>query len=525
MIRVNQIRVPAGSTEENIKKKVSHIINVPADKIKDFIILKKSVDARHKDDIKEIYSAAMSVDNEDKTVKRCNSRDVLLFQKKEYTFPEAGNKKLRHRPLIAGFGPSGMFCAYILALNGYRPIVLERGYDVISRMNKVNDFFNTGRLDPECNIQFGEGGAGTFSDGKLNTLVNDDSGRNRFVLETFVKFGAPESILTDSKPHIGTDKLMEIIPAIRREIERLGGEVRFESKVTDILTEEHHLTEVTVNDSEHIEAEVCFLCLGHSARDTFEMLSHKKISMEPKSFAVGVRVEHQRKLIDAEMGQENASYKVTHKCKDGRGVYSFCMCPGGYVVNASSEEGCLCVNGMSYSKRNGDNSNSAIVVTVAPEDYGGDKDDPLCGIRFQRELERKAYTEGNGGIPYQRYEDFRNNKSSGSYGKIKPQCRGKYTFGNIRNILPEYICDDICEGMENFSKQISGYSDEDTLISAVESRTSSPLRILRDSIMQSDIRGIFPVGEGAGYAGGIMSAAMDGLKSAESLRKEYIYAE
>ena len=521
MIRVNQIRLEAGKDQTALLKKVSHIINVPSDKITDFKILKKSVDARKKDQVREIYSCTMNVPDEQFTVKRCASKDVLIYHDEKYLFSVTGTKKSVRRPVVAGFGPSGIFLSYMLALKGFAPIVVERGYDVLTRTNAVNKFFSSGILDPNCNVQFGEGGAGTFSDGKLNTLVKDESGRNRFILETFVRFGAPENILTDARPHIGTDKLMEIIPAIRREIERLGGEIRFGSELTDIETEGSHIKSVTVNSSEKTDTDALFLCLGHSARNTITMLCRKGLVMEAKPFAVGVRVEHLRSMIDGALGIEKSPYKVTHKCADGRGVYSFCMCPGGYVINSSSEEKHLCVNGMSYSKRDGINSDSAIVVTVTPDDYGTDISDPLRGIAFQRNIEEKAYSECSGAVPYQRFEDFCSSRRSDAFGKILPQCKGSFDHGNIRNILPEYICNDICEGITAFNDQIIGFSDPDTLLAGVESRTSSPVRIIRGEDMQCSVKGIYPVGEGAGYAGGIMSAAIDGLKCAESFGKEY----
>lgn len=521
MIRVSQVKLEPGKTEQELIKKVSHIINVPAAKISDFKVLKKSRDARRHDQIRDIYSVTLSVQDEELVVRKCASNDVRIMNDIKYVFSVSGRSHLRHRPVIAGFGPSGIFAAYILAMNGYRPLVLERGYDAIKRTRTVNEFFSSGRLDTKSNVMFGEGGAGTFSDGKLNTLVKDEAGRNRFVLETFVKFGAPEKILTDAKPHLGTDILTEIIPAIRREIVRLGGEVRFESEITDIDITNGCLKGVTVNGKEYIDAEVLFLCIGHSARNTLRMLNGKKLDMEAKAFAVGVRAEHRRDTVDRAMGFESAPYKVTHKCDDGRGVYSFCMCPGGFVVNSSSEEGRLCVNGMSYSKRDGANSNAAIVVTVSPSDYGADSDDTLSGVRFQEQLEERAYAECGGKIPYQRFGDFRNGVRSEAPGTVKPQCRGLWSYGNIRNILPDYICEDICEGFEAFEKQLNGFSDPDTLISAVESRTSSPVRIKRGENLQSSVSGIYPAGEGAGYAGGIMSAAMDGLKCAESFAEEW----
>jgi len=401
-------------------------------------------------------------------------------------------------------------------------------------------------------VQFGEGGAGTFSDGKLNTLVKDKDGRNRAVLETFVKFGAKESICYDAKPHIGTDVLMNIVKSMREEIIRLGGEVRFESCVTDICAEANQVTAVVVNHTEKIDCNQLVLAIGHSARDTFQMLYEKQVPMEAKSFAVGLRVEHPQKMINvSQYGKENpgrlgaAPYKLTAKASNGRGVYSFCMCPGGYVVNASSEEGYTAVNGMSYSGRDGQNANSAIIVSVTPKDFGSDH--PLAGIAFQRKLERNAYELGQGKIPAQRYGDFKQIVENGkenpvlektgasedligrevtlneknSSADISPQTKGQYVWTDVTKILPKECNEAFVEGMESFSHQIKGFNCPDACLLGVESRTSSPVRIHRDETWQSAIRGLYPCGEGAGYAGGITSAAMDGLRIAEAIASEY----
>ena len=382
-------------------------------------------------------------------------------------------------------------------------------------------FFKTGILDPSSNAQFGEGGAGAFSDGKLNTLVKDEKGRSRFILETLVRFGADERILYDAKPHIGTDRLIRIIPEIRKEIEKNGGEVRFSTTLTGFATEDGRLKEIIVNEGETIPADSLFLCLGHSARDTVRELYSRGIEMEAKAFAVGLRVEHQRKTIDEGLHQKKAAYKLTHKCDDKRGVYSFCMCPGGYVINASSSEGFLCVNGMSYSGRSGENSNSAIVVTVDPSDYMKGND-PLSGIAFQEEMERKAFEASEGRIPCQLYADFKRDIPSKEAGSVKPSCKGDVGFCSLRPLLPSFVSRDIIEGMEEFGKKIRGFNGDDTLLYGIESRTSSPVRILRDRDFQSSIRGIYPSGEGAGFAGGIMSAAMDGMRCAETYMKQFV---
>ncbi len=523
MIQVSQLRLLPGSGEEARKKKTARILRLPPEKIKAIQILRKSIDARRKDQILEILTVAvetvLSEKKEEGLVKKIASKDVRMYRPVIYRIPEPSEKRNPEgkRPVVAGFGPAGIFISYLLALQGFRPLVLERGYGVEERKKAVETFFQTGKLDERCNVQFGEGGAGTFSDGKLNTLVKDEQGRNRFVLETFVRFGAPEEILCEAKPHLGTDLLQKIIPRIREKIRALGGEIRFGSCLADLTINKGMLQEVITEDGEKIPASALFLCIGHSARDTFRMLQKRGFAMEAKAFAVGVRAEHLREMIDQALRLPKASYKMTHHCRDGRGVYTFCMCPGGYVVNASSEEGHLTVNGMSYSGRSGKNSNAAVVVTVSPEDFGGDPENPLRGIEFQQELEKKAYLEGNGKIPYQRYGDFKAGKESHAFGKVSACCKGEYTFGNLRDILPDYIAEDIIEGMEAFERQIPGFASEDTLLSGIEGRTSCPVRLLRDENYETEgIRGVYPAGEGAGYAGGIMSAAMDGMKCAEA---------
>ena len=385
-------------------------------------------------------------------------------------------------------------------------------------------------------MQFGEGGAGTFSDGKLNTLVKDASGRNREVLRLLVEFGADPSILYVNKPHIGTDVLSRIVKAMGREIADLGGQVRFSSRVTDFIVEQGRLKAVMVNGNERIDTEALVPAIGHSARDTFEVLLDRGIPMEAKAFAVGLRVQHPQKLINqSQYGMEEcrelgpASYKVTRQTAEGRGVYSFCMCPGGYVVNASSERGRLAVNGMSYSDRGGSNANSAIIVSVTPEDFKADairhgvlkdadgKEDVLSGVRFQERLEERAWKLGNGKIPQQLFGDYCKNRPSVSYGAFESTTKGDSVLCNLRGLLPEELEESFIEGMHHFSRAIPEFDREDAILSGVESRTSSPVRIVRDESFQSNIRGIYPCGEGAGYAGGIMSAAMDGLKVAEAI--------
>ena len=475
-----------------------------------FKILKKSLDARDKNNIRYIYTIEFSSEKQ---------------SEKMTEIPRLPANKLPVAPvLVAGSGPAGLFCAIRLLEHGIRPVVAERGPCIEEREKKIEKFTKTRILDGEGNIQFGEGGAGTFSDGKLNTQTH--GGFNREVLETFVRFGAPEEILWLNKPHIGTDLLREVIKNIRKEILRLGGDVRFEAQVTDFEIQKGQLRALIINGAERLECEAAVLAIGHSARDTFALLKKRQFSMSPKAFAVGVRMEHPQHLIDqSQYGKERgtlpaADYKLTCQLPNGRGVYSFCMCPGGYVVNASSEEGKLAVNGMSYHSRNGDNANSAIVVTVTPKDFPGD--DVLAGVEFQRKLEAAAYEAGDGKIPVQLYRDFCKKQVSESLGETTPFMKGAWTFGNVRDCFPKEIGDSIEQSVKVFGRKIRGFDRGDAILSAVESRTSSPVRIEREKeTLESSISGIYPCGEGAGYAGGITSAAMDGLKVAEAILKKF----
>ena len=528
MIEIRGLKTPVINSIDILEKKIAKKLRLKY--VPKYVILKRSIDARKKSELCYMYQVGIHLDNEKSIVKRVNDKDVMLTTRVTYQLPLTGKKDLSHHPMVVGSGPAGLFCALILAKMGYQPIVVERGLSVEERIAVVDAFWKGGKLNTECNVQFGEGGAGTFSDGKLNTQVKDKYGRIRFVLEEFVKHGAPEDILYDNKPHVGTDLLVNVVKGIREEIESLGGGFLFDTKVSDIIVEDNQITKVTLLHSgceRVVDTNLVVLAIGHSARDTFEMLYDKQLNMEAKDFAMGVRVEHKASMIQEVMygnGKDAevlpaAPYKVTHQTSKGRGVYSFCMCPGGYVVNASSEEGHTAINGMSYSGRDGKNSNSAIVVTVRREDYGNEH--PLSGIAFQRKIEHNIYEEGKGKIVVQRFEDFEQGNSSTSLGSITPQMKGEYVLGNVAKCLPSFMTEAITEGMHSFERIISGFSDKDTIISGVESRTSSPIRIHRDEFFQSNVRGIYPCGEGAGYAGGIMSAAMDGMKVAEAIVQEY----
>ncbi len=528
MIEIRGLKTPVVNSIEVLERKITKKLRLK--QVPEYVILKRSIDARKKPEICYTYQVGVQTQNESATLKKVNDKDVMLTRAVKYQFPNNGVKVLPHHPMVVGSGPAGLFCALLLAKSGYQPIVVERGLPVEERLACVEAFWNGEKLNLECNVQFGEGGAGTFSDGKLNTQVKDKFGRIRFVLEEFVKHGAPEDILYDNKPHVGTDLLINIVKGIREEIKSLGGVFLFDTKVADIIVENNQITKVKLIHGGHervVDTNLVVLAIGHSARDTFEMLYNKQFSMEAKDFAMGVRVEHKASMIQEVMygnGQEAldlpaAPYKVTHQTSKGRGVYSFCMCPGGYVVNASSEEGHTAINGMSYSGRDGKNSNSAIVVTVRRDDYGNEH--PLSGIAFQRKLEHNIYEEGKGKIVVQRFGDFEAGIPSTVIGSIEPQMKGEYTLGNVAKCLPSFMTEAITEGIHAFERQIPSFSNPDTIISGVESRTSSPIRIHRDETFQSNVRGVYPCGEGAGYAGGIMSAAMDGMKVAEAIIQEF----
>lgn len=544
MLRINQVKLRTDHSPGQLNKKIAGVLRVPEQEILGIKIIRQSLDARKKPELYYSYCVDVSVKDEDKVLHKFRGRENLVCRSDTavYTFPKPGALRQASPVLISGMGPAGLFCGYFLALHGYRILLLERGKCVEERQRDVEAFWETGVLNPASNVQFGEGGAGTFSDGKLNTLLKDRDGRAAAVLQTLVKFGAGESICYEAKPHIGTDVLKGVVRRMREEIIRLGGEVRFESQVTDIRAEGNRLTGAVINGGETIPCGQLVLAIGHSARDTFSMLYERGIPMEAKAFAVGLRVQHTQEMINesqygvrdpGELGA--AVYKVTARGRNGRAVYSFCMCPGGYVVNASSEQGGTAVNGMSYSGRDGDGANSAVIVAVTPEDFGSGH--PLAGIEFQRSLERRAYELGGGRIPLQRYGDFRanveaagreekkslsiNGEDSMPDSEIVPRCRGLFRWADVSEILPQACNEAFVDGMEAFGRQIRGFDRLDTVLMGVESRTSSPVRICRDEGLQSALRGLYPCGEGAGFAGGIVSAAMDGIRVAEAIAREY----
>lgn len=527
MYRIYQIKLPIEHEEKDILKKAAIILGIKENQINDLKIFRRSLDAR-KDELQYVY--AVDVDTTVPVKKKLKPNEVGNVNPGKYIISKVNLSKNHKRPVIVGMGPAGLFCAYVLARAGLNPLCIERGKEVTERSSDVENFFKTGIINPDSNVCFGEGGAGTFSDGKLNTLIKDKENKGKFVLETFVEFGANKDILYDSKPHIGTDCLISIVEKMRKDIISHGGEVHFSSKLSDLFIDDGKVKAILVNDDKKIEAECVVLATGHSARDTFLMLSEKKIPMEAKAYAVGVRVIHEQSLINsAQYGSfaaklPPASYKLTHTCRNGRGVYSFCMCPGGYVVNASCCENETLVNGMSYSERSGKYANSAIVCTVTKDDFenAGFGSDPLSGMYFQQKYERMAYDLANGKIPVQFLNDFSNSKKTDKIPDDLP-VKGLYTSANIRDCLPEYISESILEGMSAFDKKIHGFGNDDVILCGIETRTSSPVRITRNSEnMQSSIKGIYPCGEGAGYAGGIMSAALDGIKTAEQIIREYL---
>ena len=563
MLRVSQVKLRVGHTWSELQTEVQKILDISSSQLLHLKIYKQSLDARRKPDIYYVYTVDVKVSNEI-SVRRKKRKQVQYIVEKTYTLPcfspstlascrNHGNGRnhtgANSSPIVVGSGPAGLFAAYLLAKAGLCPLILERGAPVEERIADVSRFWETGALNPNSNVQFGEGGAGTFSDGKLNTLVNDKQMRHRFVLETLVAHGAPESILYEQKPHVGTDILIQVIKNFRESIESLGGIFHFHTCLKDIVYAEGQrkgiqLQEIIVTTKEKnnvilktFSANKLILAIGHSARDTFEMLSQKKIPMIAKSFAIGLRIEHPQEQINlSQYGVSHspylpaATYKLAEQLENGRGVYSFCMCPGGFVINASSEETGVTVNGMSYHKRDGKNANSAIVVTVTPKDFKlmnesyrnsnlGDPlpNDALTGMYFQRVLEQKAYELSGGKVPVQRWEDFLHNRAGETLGKLTPCIKGEWELANLHTLFPAEITASLIQGIQKMGRKIKGFDHLDALLSGVETRTSSPVRILRGEHYQSEVKGIYPCGEGAGYAGGITSAAIDGIKVAEAI--------
>ncbi len=530
MIIIRDIKVKLNNDStyqhELLLKKSASLMRIKPTDIIEINILKRSIDARKKPELFYNYQVLVKTNNEDSILKKNKNNKIAKYKEVVYNEPKFKGKN-ENDIYIIGAGPAGLFCGLILAKAGLNPIIVERGSSVEKRKTDVIDFWNTGKLNPDSNVQFGEGGAGTFSDGKLNTLVKDKMGRNRYVLETFVANGANKDILYDAKPHIGTDILVDVIHNMREEIIKYGGKFLFDTKLEEINYKFNKIDSIRLSGAKEGIFNCDYICLaiGHSARDTFKMLYDSNVNMTGKQFAVGLRIEHLQDEINKVQygfnykeeyeGIEPCAYKVTANLDNGRGVFSFCMCPGGYVINASSEEGMLAINGMSDNARDSINSNSAIIVTVGEKDF--DINNPMAAIEFQRELERKAYKIGKGNIPVQLYRDYKNNTISDKLGSVKPVGKCKTSFANLRELFSDDINNSLIEGIEEFGRKIQGFDNDDALLSGVESRTSSPVRILRSKEMISNIDNLFPCGEGAGYAGGIMSAAMDGMKVAEAM--------
>ena len=523
-IRINNINLSIDDNLDALENKICKKLNISKENINKLNIIKKSIDARKKNDIKLNYSVDIICDEEENILSKIHDKDIKIEEIKEVELIKRGTQELKCRPIVVGFGPAGIFAALTLARQGYKPIVYERGENVDDRTQTVEKFWNSGELNIESNVQFGEGGAGTFSDGKLTTRIKDH--RCTFVLDELIKAGAPPEIKYESKAHVGTDLLKDVVKNIREEIKSLGGEVNFNSKLEKITHEEGKLRSIIVNGQE-IPCIALVLAIGHSSRDTYEMLCKEKVSMEAKAFAIGVRIEHPQELINISQYGSNhkhpklhaADYRLTHQSeKLKRGVYSFCMCPGGVVVAAASEDGRLVSNGMSYHARDLKNANSALVVTVSPEDFEGDS--PLRGMEFQRHYEGLAFKLGGGNYkaPVQLVGDFMKDRPSTKLGKVTPSYTAGYEFKELKNCLPKYVIEALKEGIESFDKKIKGYAREDAVLTGIETRTSAPVRIHRDKTLESvSVCGLYPAGEGAGFAGGIISASVDGIKVAEHI--------
>ncbi|MBC7786019.1 MAG: NAD(P)/FAD-dependent oxidoreductase [Methylophilaceae bacterium] len=544
MLRITEIKLPLDHAEGALKSAVAKKLSLPESDITEFSIFKRGTDARKREAILLVYTVDVTIKNEANLLKKLKSdQRISLTPDTSYRFiakaPSATKAVQRNgklRPVVVGFGPAGIFAALILAQSGFKPIVLERGKAVRERTKDTWGMWRKGELNPESNVQFGEGGAGTFSDGKLYSQIKDNGFYGRKVLNEFVKAGAPPEILYLSHPHIGTFKLVGMVEDMRANIIALGGEIRFESRVDDIDVNNGKIEGVTLANGEYIATHHLILAIGHSARDTFELVHKRGIYIEAKPFAIGFRIEHPQSLIDKARYGSNyhevqkqlgaADYKLIHHAENGRAAYSFCMCPGGTVVAAASEAGRVVVNGMSQYSRNERNANSGIVVGIDPEDfeqdYSGDPThNPLAGVTLQRQLESQAYVLGgsNYQAPAQLLGDFLNGTPSSQLGAVQASYTPGVALGDLSHALPEYAISAIREALPAFGRQIKGYDLPDALLTGVETRTSSPVRIKRnEATMQSiNTQGLYPTGEGAGYAGGIFSAAVDGIKAAEAV--------
>jgi uncharacterized FAD-dependent dehydrogenase len=524
MLRLTEIRLPLDHPQEDLKAAILKRLGIAAHDLLDYTLFRRGYDARKRNAIVLVYTVDVKVSNEAALLKK-NIPQVAIAPDMSYRMVALAPQGLTERPVVIGTGPCGIFAGLLLAQMGFRPIILERGKAVRERTKDTFALWRQGKLDPESNVQFGEGGAGTFSDGKLHSQIKDPKFYGRKVLTEFVKAGAPEEIMYVSKPHIGTFRLVGMVEEMRRSIEALGGEIRFQSRVADIEIENEQVSGVVLANGERIPTRHIVLAVGHSARDTFEMLHKRGVYMEPKPFSIGFRIEHPQSVIDrARFGSNagnpllgSADYKLVHHASNGRSVYSFCMCPGGTVVAATSEEGRVVTNGMSQYSRNERNANSGIVVGITPADFPGDV---LAGVEFQRKWEARAFELGgrNYCAPGQRVGDFLAQRPSTSLGEVAPSYTPGVTPTDLSTALPDFAIAAIREALPAFDKQIKGFAMDDAILTGVETRTSSPVRVKRSEDFQSiNIKGLYPAGEGAGYAGGILSAAVDGIEVAEAL--------
>ena len=530
MIQINNIRVSFTADENGIKKKIANICRIPEEKIHSVRMLRRALDARKKQDICYLINAAVELDAaSERKALHLNDDRIVPYEEVPELDPRQGTKQTEGRIIVVGMGPAGLFAAYLLARNGYRPLVIERGRTISERVKDVNRLWTQAELDPDSNVMFGEGGAGTFSDGKLTSRSKDPRGTT--VLNLFRDHGAPEEITYLAKPHIGTDRLRKVIQSIRESILECGGEIRFSTKLTGIGLQDGQIRSAEIESNGNKETIPCcsmVLAIGQGARDTYRMLFDSGIAMQPKPFAVGCRIEHPQSLInrsqfgdfaeDPRLGA--AEYRLTAKSGD-RGVYTFCMCPGGFVVASSSDKDQVVVNGMSNYARDAENANAAVVVQVSPEDFGTEA---LDGVRFCEDMERKAYVDGGSNFcaPASRVTDFLNRTKTVNFSGVNPTYRPGVTGVNLWETLPEFVAQGISDGIRSFAGQLKGFDLPDAVLTAVETRTSSPVRIPRDETGESvSAKGIYPVGEGAGYAGGIVSAAIDGLKAAEKIISIY----
>ena len=529
MLRISNIKLDINEDISKVRELVLKKLKINEKDLIKYHIYKESIDARKKGKIEFVYTVDVDLKNEKAILNKSKIKDVIEIKQSKYIDVEEGSEKLNNRPVVIGSGPAGLFSALVLAQRGYKPLLLERGLDVDRRTEDIDRFWKEGKFDNKSNVQFGEGGAGTFSDGKLTTRIKDI--RCRKVLEELVNFGSPEEILYSYKPHVGTDILKEVVKNIREEIIRLGGEVRFDAKVTDISINNGNIESVTINENEKIDAQIVILAIGHSARDTYKMLYNRGVTIIQKPFAIGARIEHPQELINKSQYKEfynhprlgAADYRLIEHTSNLRTAYTFCMCPGGSVIASASNEFEVVTNGMSEHARDKVNANSAFLVNVIPSDFGSE--DPLAGVYFQEKYERLAYELGgkNYNAPVQLVGDFLNDKVSTSLGNVEPSYKPGYTFVDLRECLPEFVTSTMKEALQKLDNKLNGFAMHDAVLTGVETRSSAPIRIVRDeeTLQSINTKNLYPCGEGAGYAGGIVTAAVDGIKCAEKIIEKY----